>query len=140
MAGNDDQRLIAHLGLLQGVIARQAQNSFALKGWSLTIASAGIAIGASDSTRWAVPLVALLATLAFGALDAMYLRTERAYRELYNQVRAREEGIDFSMDAGGLTDGFTGWLSAWASWSVAGLYVSLAVVLVVAAIVLCCSN
>ena len=140
MAENGDHRLIAHLGLIQGVIARQSQNSFALKGWSLTVAGAGIAIGAGDSSRWTVPLVALLATLAFGALDAMYLRTERAYRELYDQVRVREEKIDFSMDVRGLTGGVAGWLSAWASWSVAGLYVSLTVVLAVTAIFLRCSN
>jgi hypothetical protein len=82
---------IKHLEFVQAVIARQAGNSFLLKGWSITVAVALFAFAAKDTDpRFAI--LALFPALAFWALDAYYLRQERLYRELYDHVRLGATG------------------------------------------------
>jgi hypothetical protein len=82
---------IKHLEFVQAVIARQAGNSFLLKGWSITVAVALFAFAAKDSDpRFAI--LALFPALAFWSLDAYYLRQERLYRELYEHVRLGATG------------------------------------------------
>jgi len=38
----------SHLEMIQAVVARLAQNSFALKGWSVTLVAACLALGAKE--------------------------------------------------------------------------------------------
>ena len=77
---------IKHLEFIQAIVARQANNSFLLKGWSITVAVALFAFAAKDTDpRFAV--LALFPAMAFWALDAYYLRQERLFRELYEHVR-----------------------------------------------------
>ena len=76
---------IKHLEFLQSTIARQASHSFAVKGWSLTVATAIYAYTAGHLTWW-LALVALLPVGAFAWLDAFYLRQERLFRELYHDA------------------------------------------------------
>jgi len=64
-----------------------ASNSFLLKGWTVTLAAALVAVAAKE-TESRFLLVALLPGLAFWGLDAYYLRQERLFRRLYDDVRA----------------------------------------------------
>src|SRR5205085_3956158 len=68
---------------IQAVIARMAANSFTLKGWSVTAASALLAFAAGTKHQW-VAFVALLPTVVFWALDGYYLALERRFRDLFN--------------------------------------------------------
>lgn len=86
---------LKHLEFIQNVIARTSRQSFLIKGWAVTLAAAILAL---KSNVW----VALLPVFALWVLDAMFLRTEKAYRSLYDQVRITpEESIDFCMDPKG---------------------------------------
>lgn len=76
-----------HLEMIQAVISRMAANSFALKGWSVTAATALLAFAAGSKHPW-VALVALLPTCVFWALDGYYLALERRYRALFRKVAA----------------------------------------------------
>lgn len=92
---NAEDRKIAHLGFLQSIIARMANNSFLLKGWAVTLLAA---IAAAIAAKWSpeLVLIAYLPVIAFWYLDAWFLRQEKMYRKLYDDVRARsEEQIDF---------------------------------------------
>ena len=80
----------AHLAMIQGVINRLAQNSFLLKGWSVLLVSALLAVAASSSEDWILP-VAFLPTAAFWGLDGYYLRQERLFRRLYDHAREVDE-------------------------------------------------
>jgi hypothetical protein len=80
-----------HLGLIQAVIARMAQNSFLLKGWAVTLVAALFALAAAD-TREQIALLGLLPALVFWGLDAYYLRQERLFCALYDFVRSSPEG------------------------------------------------
>lgn len=88
---------LKHLEMIQGIINRMAANSFLLKGWSLTLVAALIALSAGK-TNPLFALVALLPCLVFWGLDGYFLCQERLFRGLYDEVRGKEpEDIDFSM-------------------------------------------
>lgn len=88
----------AHLSMIQGIVGRLGQNSFLLKGWSVLLVSALLALGAASAEEL-VLIVAFLPVLAFWGLDGYFLWQERLFRRLYDDVRERdEEHIDYSMD------------------------------------------
>ncbi len=88
----------AHLGLIQGVVNRLAQNSFYYKGWSVILVSAMFALAAKDA-RLQFVLVAYFPAIVFWCLDGYFLSVERRFRDLYNEARKRsDDEIDFSME------------------------------------------
>jgi hypothetical protein len=87
----------SHLALVQGIISRQAGNSFLIKGWALTIAVAldGFAIGRSS---WQIAALGVAPVLIFAWLDAYYFRQERLFRCLYDAIIASDRRVkSFSM-------------------------------------------
>ena len=91
-----------HLELIQGVINRLAGNSFVVKGWSVLLVSALLALAAAaresggDGRLLCIPL---LPALIFWGLDGYFLWQEKLFRRLYNYVRVQsEDNIDFSME------------------------------------------
>lgn len=92
-----DERM-KHLEMIQGVISRLSTNSFFVKGWSVTLASALFAL-AVQNKEWLFSALGAIAVLVFWLLDAYYLRHERLFRELYNDVRLERSAVrEFSMD------------------------------------------
>lgn len=124
---------IAHLNMLQAIVARLAGNSAQCKTWCVAIVSAlfGLA-GATKSGRIAV--AAIIPILVFGFVDAAYLANEKAYRDLYNRIVARIRGNSYGLaDFGDLTApvdvGHYIW--AFSSWSVLPVYLGLIIAYVV---------
>ncbi|MET9773574.1 hypothetical protein ABZ023_04800 [Streptomyces sp. NPDC006367] len=93
-----DEGRIKHLELIQMIVARMGNNSFLIKGWSLTVTGALLAFAVRSNDR-AVALVGLLPVLAFWLLDAYFMYRERLYRRLYDRVRRPEAAVEpFAMD------------------------------------------
>lgn len=90
------EKRIKHLEMIQGVINRMGQNSFALKTWAVTLVGALFAL-AADKANPAFLFVSFVPVFAFWILDGFYLRQERLYRDLYDRVRKSEVETDFSM-------------------------------------------
>lgn len=89
---------IKFLEIIQSVISRMAKNSFAIKGWSITLVTALLALAAKDKAR-AFIIVAYFPAITFWILDGYFLWQERLFRKLYDANRIKtEESIDFSMD------------------------------------------
>lgn len=104
---NDNKR--SHLEMIQGIINRLSQNSFLLKGWSVVLISALMALAAKDSNLIFI-FLAYLPALAFWHLDGYFLWQEKLFRELYNYVRRlEEENIDFSMNTKNLEANVESW-------------------------------
>lgn len=80
-----DESQIKHLEMIQSVINRVANNSFVLKGWTITLTAALFALAAKDANRDLIVL-ALFPALAFWGLDAYYLRLERCFRKLHDDI------------------------------------------------------
>jgi hypothetical protein len=92
----DDSRR-EHLKMIQDTIARLAQCSFQLKGWSVTLAVA-LEVFLKGEASPAYLFVPALPILAFWLLDAWFLRRERLFRKLFDEVRSKQGPSDFSMD------------------------------------------
>jgi hypothetical protein len=79
----DGELRARHLEMLQQIIARMSQNSFTIRGWSITLVTAAFALLATQDLDRRVVLFALIPTWIFWGLDASYFRTERLFRALY---------------------------------------------------------
>ncbi len=99
MDGETNEKRIAHLGLIQGVISRMGGNLFYLRGWVITLI-AGVLVLLTQLGGGKFPVIFLaFITILFWAYDGYFLALERMYRDLYDKVRKmKEEDIDFSMN------------------------------------------
>jgi hypothetical protein len=77
-----DASRLKHLEMLQQVIARMANNSFLVKGWSITLISALLAFATKDKMA-AMAWIAFLPLISFWLLDGFFLYQERLFRALY---------------------------------------------------------
>lgn len=76
---------VKHLEFLQNVVTRMNTNSFQIKGWTVTIVSALLALYAATDNTAFVPL-GVLPVVIFWLLDAYYLNQERKFRGLYEDA------------------------------------------------------
>ena len=74
-----------YLEMIQNVIERLARNSFQIKAWSATIFTATIVLTYSV-INIIIFTVLITAIVLFWALDSYYLKQERLFRKLYEDV------------------------------------------------------
>ncbi|GBR75911.1 hypothetical protein NO2_0539 [Candidatus Termititenax persephonae] len=87
--------LFKEIDLIQAVITRMANNSFFIKGWTVTLVVATLLL---KGVKFQI-LISLLPLFSFWFLDAYFLRQERMYRKLYNWVVAnRATTMDYLFD------------------------------------------
>jgi len=134
-----DEQRITHLEMIQQVITRRAQNSFAYKAWMVGLV-AGIFVLAAKQGGGPV-WIALIPTLAFWGLDAYYLRQERLFRRLYEGVREAEpaeaEADPFSMDTSPYEMEVATWWETCRSKTIVWLYAPIAVLILIVACLGC---
>ena len=107
------QDVTKHLEFIQAIVARMAGNSFLLKTWSVTVTVALFALAAKDANGLSA-LLGLFPAASFWGLDAYYLRQERLFRRLYDDVRcadARPHAAagDFSLSTVEYGNAVPGW-------------------------------
>lgn len=91
-------RNITGLEMIQGIINRMGSNSFALKGWAVTLVAGIFALASNDADKRYF-LVVYIPIILFWFLDSYYLQLENKYIELYNYVRSlKDKEFDFDMD------------------------------------------
>jgi hypothetical protein len=73
-----------HIEFVQQVITRMNGNSFQLKTWAVTL-TAGLFALSERSNPW-FALLALVPIFVFWLIDAYYLKLERRYRHLYDDL------------------------------------------------------
>lgn len=102
----------AHLGFIQDIIKRMAENSFTLKKWGLTIVIALITVGIKEKEP-AILLTTFIPIIIFWILDGFYLSKERLYRKLYDEVSAfEEEEVDYNMKTSKFIGGKSTWIKS----------------------------
>jgi len=106
---------LKHLEFVQAAINRMANNSFLLKGWSVTLLGGLVAISLKEiDSRYVIVSFAVL--IFFWLLDSYYLSYERSFVKLYDHVRLAESGnTDFSMDPKPFRAGTSWWKSAFST-------------------------
>ena len=92
---------IKHLEMIQSIIQRMANNSFILKGWTVSLIVAIFAL-ADRMLNQSYFAFAYIPVITFWFLDAYYLQLERKYVMLYNNVR-KENTIDFNLNIDKIT-------------------------------------
>ena len=122
-----------HMDYIQSTITRMGSNSFYLKGWTITIVAAIVALSIKESD-WKIYACALFLTIMFWFLDSYYLKQEKLFRELYKKVPSETDDcrIDFSMDTSPYKNNVSN-IPSIMFWniSVTPLYLSISVVLII---------
>jgi ATP adenylyltransferase len=131
-----------HLDYIQAVVTRQSAASSSAKGWLLPVTTAAFGFALTQHL-WPLALLGIVAVVLFAYLDANYLRSERAFRKLYDTVARAERIVPlFTLDPADAHEapvasapGGCGWKtfkrayvperSVWQSWSIAPFYVAL---------------
>ena len=85
-----------YLQMLQEPICRMSTISAIFKGFAATIVAGISAITYSSTNVWVLAL-SFLPVLSFAILDVYYLKLERKFRFLFDQVRLDKHDVDFSM-------------------------------------------
>jgi len=114
---------VKYLEFVQAAIARMSGYSAAAKTFSLTLTTA-VATVAVTLKRPEIALLLLPVVLIMAMVDAQYLKLERSYRRLFNDVRVQPwtDQPDFSMDVSAAPEK---WAVALFSWSVLSFYIPL---------------
>lgn len=91
-------QVVKHLEIIQGVVNRLGHDSFLIKGWSMAVLVAGIIFISRNQiqSEWII-LAFILPVLGFWVLDGYFLRKERMFIEIYNEIR-QQEITDFEMN------------------------------------------
>lgn len=76
------------IDLIQACINRMAQNSFIVKGWTITLITVILALLPEKIDIRLLCAIVIVATVCFWYLDAFFLRAERLYRWKYEWVIA----------------------------------------------------
>ena len=88
---------IAHLGFIQSAINRMGNNSFLIKGWTVTLVAAIFTLAPKDTNQNFI-YISLFPIIAFWLLDSYYLRQERLFRKLYDKVTEGNKDYNFCMN------------------------------------------
>lgn len=116
---------IKHLEMVQNVISRMAGNSFLIKSWCVTLVSALLVLSSRNANILFI-LVAFFPVLMFWILDAFFLRQERLFRRLYDEIRFLDEkSVDFSMNTSPFVERSASWLKVAFSGTLVLFYVTI---------------
>lgn len=96
MTETDNQTVITYLGMIQTEIDRMATTSAIMKGFAATIMAGVSAISMNETAQWQL-ICAFAPLIFFCVLDMYYLKLERRYRYLFDQVRRGEHETDFDL-------------------------------------------
>jgi hypothetical protein len=96
---SDDEVRLRHLDMIQSIISRLSQNSFTVRGWSVTVVSVVLAlIATQQDLANDLVLITLAPAMIFWGLDAYYVHQERRFRCLYRAAARRLRDGDRAPD------------------------------------------
>jgi hypothetical protein len=120
---------LKHLEFIQASVARLANGSLLVRGWSLTVMAAFLAALATRFEPW-LAAAALVPLTAFWLLDGYFLSRERGFRRLYEDARQPASTVPkLLMDVRSFVPE-RGWLSAVVSPTLLLFYGALALLLI----------
>lgn len=91
-----EENRVAYLQMIQEPIGRMSTSSAIFKGFAATIVAGIAALSYCEVNTWILGL-SFVPVLLFTFLDIYYLKLEKKYRYLYEQVRTGEHDADFSL-------------------------------------------
>ena len=95
---NGTEKVAKHLEMTQAVIDRLGRNGLWIKSWSIIlIVAAMVLIARQNIQNPDFVLLLILPALGFWILDGYFLRQERLFRQIYDEIRAQSD-TDFEMN------------------------------------------
>lgn len=93
------EELIAYLSMIQNVITRMANNAFLIKGWSISLTTAMLAV-AGGTKNEIFCIISFIPVMLFWWLDAFFYYQEKKYRDIYDYAKSTsmEKENLFSLD------------------------------------------
>jgi hypothetical protein len=85
---------IKHLEMIQGIITRMNTNSFQIKGFTVAIVSALLALYARNPNEWLI-YIGIPPIIILWVLDSYYLQQERIFRGIYKDVISETPTVTF---------------------------------------------
>ncbi len=84
----NERQIILHkeIDLIQDCIKRMSNNSFLIKGWTVSLIAVVLALAKDKVDFFYICLILLVPIIGFWYLDSFFLRTERMYRKMYDWV------------------------------------------------------
>ena len=131
------EKKLKHLEFLQGIINRMANCSFMLKGWSVILVAALLALSAATQEKVAFLSISFVPIIVFWILDGYYLWQERLFRAIYNAVCEKtEDEIKFEMNPMDFVGGRNTWFLTIFSKTIILFYLSLIITMALVAMYL----
>ena len=99
---NGTEKIVKHLEMIQAIVNRLGNNGFLVKGGSLAIIiTAAVLVDREPNIVSATLTFTILMPiiLGFWTLDGYFLWQERLFRQVYEEIRQRDD-TDFKMDVG----------------------------------------
>nr|WP_312580107.1 hypothetical protein [Sedimentibacter sp.] len=139
---------IKHLEFIQANISHMNQCSFQMKGWTITIVSALLALYAASidintnpKGNLAFVLISIFPAILFWFLDSYYLQQERKFRGIYNEIAILNCNKittvkDFEMPLNKYSGGEYSYISSLFSITECLLYLSIIIALLIIGIVM----
>ena len=93
----EKEEFIAYLGMIQGVINRMANCAFLIKGWSISLTAAIIALAATLKND-TIFFVAIIPILLFWWLDSFFFWQEKNYRNIYASVVEKKKRYELKQE------------------------------------------
>jgi hypothetical protein len=128
---------VKHLEMVQAIVTRLANQGATIKNYCITVTTAicGFAITLHQPT---VALLALFPLVVFGLLDAQFLRLERRFRALFDQIRNEDWGKSSSFEINLHKSPKISYVRILFSWSILWFYAPIAVGVVIVVLIARC--
>ena len=118
--------VLAHLNMIQTVIARMATSSASCKTWCVALVGALVSL-AGATRQPAILDYCVVVLLIFAFIDVRYLAQEKAFRDLFDKdlvpkIRSGDYGLAdaFRMGAATKAEHMVHALKSWAIWAAYG--------------------
>jgi hypothetical protein len=112
---------VKHLEMIQSIISRLGAYGANHKNYCITLVTAAFGLAIALQRPW-VAALALAPIAVFAGLDAQYLRIERRYRALFDQVRLEPMDVMTTFDLGTGKTSKVGFWRTLSSWSILAFY------------------
>jgi len=125
-----------HLDYIHNTINRMSNNSFLIKGWTISIVSV-LFLFSDDKMNGSFLGIAIIAVVIFWYLNGFFLQQERKFRALYDKVRIQQENeVDFSMSTSDFKNGKYSLLSSILGKTIWPLYLTIIFMIIIAKYIL----
>lgn len=93
-----NESFLKTIDLLESCISRMAQNSFIVKGWTITLTGVILALVPETLDVRLICIICLMLIISFWIVDALYLKNERKFRNKYEKLIKNPDKEEYWFD------------------------------------------